>query len=130
MSALEKNQSGEGYLVMIVEDSKDQSFLLSTILKSKNYRVIWAKDGQRAFEMISTGITPDVLVTDLRMPALNGFELMKEMSRIGVDIPVVITSGSKSNGDFEEAYILGAEDYLVKPYSPAELLKRLEKILS
>lgn len=113
-------------LVMIVEDRADQAQLLEMILLVNDYDVIWAKNGQEALNLIQDGVSPKVLVTDIGMPLLSGFDLMKKLKEIGLIIPTIITSGHSDNSDFEKAFVSGAKSYLVKPIRPLQFLLKVE----
>ena len=117
-------------LVMIVEDQKVQAYLVAQILSANNYRVACAANGLEALRLIQAGIVPNILVTDIKMPTLNGFELIQELNRLEIKIPTIITSGCSLSSDFENAYFQGVENYLVKPFSPSNLLRRIDKICS
>lgn len=91
----------EGFFVMIVEDSDDQAEYLAEILRSNNFDVITLQNGMKALEWILTNRRkPDVIVTDVMMPSLNGFELLKKMKFLNIKIPTLIVSGNKSTKFF------------------------------
>lgn len=116
-------------IVMIVEDSTDQAAYLFHILSLYEYRVVQVRDGMKALQMMKGGMIPDAILTDIKMPMLNGFELMEKMQRLEIDVPTIIISGLHNDADFEKAFVLGAEDYFVKPFSPLSLLSRLQNVL-
>lgn len=119
----------QNFLIIIVDAQIEQSQYLAQILSANDYRVICVTDGLRAIELMTSGAVPDILITDLKTPTLNGFELVEKIQQLELHVPTIIMSGSNDNSDFEEAFILGARGYLVKPFSPTQLLVRLEKIL-
>ena len=121
-----KNKS---FLIMVVEDQKDQSRMLLYILKAHDYRVVCAADGLKALELMKSGITPDLLITDINMPGLNGIELIREVKQLNMDVPIVVMSGSQTPKYLETFPNLVVEDYLVKPFLATNLLSRVEKIL-
>lgn len=126
----EKNNTlDQRHLVMIVEDSIDQSAYLTYILSLHEYQVIQIRDPHKALQMLKGGLRPDILLTDLRMPSMTGFELMEKMHGLQIEIPTIIISGIQNEQAFEKAFVLGAEDYFVKPFSPLNLLSRLQKLL-
>lgn len=116
-------------IVMVVEDSADQAAYLFHILSLYEYRVVQVRDGMKALQMMKGGLIPDAILTDIKMPMLNGFELMEKMQRLEIDVPTIIISGMHNDADFEKAFVLGAEDYFVKPFSPLNLLSRLQTVL-
>jgi len=115
--------------VMIIEDSVDQSAYLTYILSLHDYQVVQIRDPYKALQMMKGGMLPDVLLTDIRMPLMSGFELMEKMRSLEIEIPTIIISGVQTEQAFEKAFVLGAEDYFIKPFSPLSLLSRLQKVL-
>jgi CheY-like chemotaxis protein len=114
---------------MIVEDQQDQAFFLSEILQANGYRVVWAKNGREALRLILQGPVPDILLTDIEMPVLDGFQLIKELKKRHIEVPTVIASAAEDDAYFEKAFMRGVGSYLVKPISPSHLLSRLDEVL-
>jgi PleD family two-component response regulator len=126
----EKNNSlDQRPMVMIIEDSVDQSAYLTYILNMHDYQVMQVRDPYKALQLMKGGLRPDVLLTDVSMPQMSGFELMEKMHGLEIEIPTIIISGVQNEQAFEKAFVLGAEDYFVKPFSPLSLLSRLQKVL-
>lgn len=126
----EKNNSlQQNPTVMIIEDSADQSAYLSYILSMHDYQVVQVRDPHKALQMMKGGLRPDVILTDVQMPQMSGFELMEKMQNFNIEIPTIIISGVQNEQAFEKAFVLGAEDYFIKPFSPLSLLSRLQKVL-
>ncbi len=115
--------------VMIIEDNADQSAYLTYILSLHDYQVVQIRDPRKALQMMKGGMLPDAILTDIQMPLMNGFELMEKMRALEIEIPTIIISGIQNEQAFEKAFVLGAEDYFVKPFSPLSLLSRLQKVL-
>jgi DNA-binding response OmpR family regulator len=111
--------------VLLVDD--DQRILLFVRLKlmASGYDVITAMTGQGAVTMIESQ-KPDVLVLDLKMPGMGGLEVLRVL-RTSSKLPVIIISAATDLA--EEAANLGADVYLPKPFSPNELVTRIERIL-
>lgn len=80
---------------------------------------------------LQAGNVPDLIVSDLEMPKMDGFELITQLKESGyfADIPIMILSSRDSSEDRVKCLKLGAEDYLMKPFNPEELLIRIEKTL-
>ena len=126
----EKNSSlDQRPVIMIIEDSVDQSAYLTYILSLHDYQVVQIRDPRKALQMMKGGMRPDVLLTDIHMPLMNGFELMEKLRGLEIEVPTIIISGVQNEQAFEKAFVLGAEDYFVKPFSPLSLLSRLQKVL-
>lgn len=126
----EKNNSVEPRaIVWVIEDSVDQSAYLAYILGLHEYDVVQIRDPYKALQMMKGGMRPDVLLTDIRMPFMSGFELMEKMRSYQIEVPTIIISDVQNEQAFEKAFVLGAEDYFIKPFSPLSLLSRLQKVL-
>ncbi|MBU6341297.1 MAG: response regulator [Bacteroidetes bacterium] len=115
--------------VLIVEDHEGFRKLLGNFL-SKNYEVVSARNGLEAMTLLNKGVIPDVIVSDTRMPELNGAQLLYHLRCSGMfgKIPVLIIS--EQGKAEEEAFFksLGAQDYLSKPFNPVSLQDALGKM--
>jgi len=120
--------SQAGQRILVVEDDVSILAGLSMNLKFDGYEVIQAQDGttglQRALDE-----WPDLIVLDLMLPQMNGFQLIKELRRRGSKVPVVILSAKGMEGDKILGLSLGADDYVVKPFGLQELLARIKAVL-
>jgi len=116
--------------ILVVDDKSSISNLLIQFL-NKQYNVDTREDGLEALTWIQKGNIPDLVITDLQMPNMDGVELIKRLKESGYfkDIPIIVLSSKDSSADRVQCLKLGAEDYIVKPFNPEELLIRVEKIL-
>ena len=109
--------------VLIVEDDDITRLALSQALEAAGYSVVQAGDGREAINYLHRSVRPDLILLDLKMPIMNGWQfrhLQKREAEL-VSIPVVVCSG---NGDIQqEAELIGARDYLQKPIAPEALLE-------
>jgi CheY-like chemotaxis protein len=113
--------------ILVVDDEEGVRMLLEHYL-SEDYNVISKEDGSDALSWINQGNNPDLVLADLEMPKLNGFELllkMREQSRTK-NIPYLIVSGKNKQENFLKSYQLGANDYISKPFSASELKEKVE----
>ncbi len=117
--------------ILIVDDKPSISRLIVQFL-SKTYDVTTKEDGLEALSWLQSGSIPDLIITDLQMPNLDGFELITRVKESGLfrDVPIIVLSSKDSSTDRIACLKAGAEDYLVKPFNPEELQIRLERILS
>jgi len=122
-----KIKPGRGRL-LVVDDEEPQRVMLSKILTRAGFDVTTAADGREALTRLGAG-SFDLLLTDQRMPALDGLELLQEARRLHPDLPVVLMTAYGSVSRAVEAMKLGAADYLSKPFERDELLVVLEKSL-
>ncbi len=116
--------------ILIVDDKTSISNLLVQFL-NKQYIVETREDGVEALTWLQQGNMPDLVITDLQMPNMDGAELIRRMKESGYfkDIPIIVLSSKDSSADRVQCLKLGAEDYVIKPFNPEELLIRIEKIL-
>ena len=113
--------------ILIVEDNKK---LLQTIEKElkKHFEVECCEDGEEAFYLIKQGIY-DLVVLDLMLPSMNGIEVLKNIRKNYIDTPVLILTAKESLDEKVEAFSMGANDYLTKPFYMEELVARIYAIL-
>ena len=110
--------------VLLAEDEKSMSRALTVILTRNNYSVDAVYNGQDALDYI-TGGDYDLVVLDVMMPGLDGFEVLKRIRAKGIQIPVMMLTAKSQVDDKVEGLDLGANDYLTKPFDGKELLARL-----
>ena len=105
--------------------------MLEFILRRAGYQVHLAPDGRAAREIIESGPVPDAVVLDLMLPYVSGEELISLMSDSAQwrYVPILVVSGRVLEKDIVRAFELGVDDYLTKPFRPAELLVRLKRLL-
>jgi len=114
------------FRILVVDDEQRIVNFLRTKLKASGYDVVSAGDGAEALEQIEAE-EPDLMVLDLLMPRMDGFELMERL-RAFSPIPVVILSARGADTDRIRGLKLGADDYLAKPFNPEELVARIEAV--
>ncbi|HJA64730.1 DNA-binding response regulator [Lachnoclostridium sp. An169] len=110
--------------ILVVDDNREIVYSISELLKYEGYQVLQAYDGMEALEVMEKNKV-DLILLDVMMPRLNGLSaLMKlrEKSRI----PVIILSAKTEESDKVSGLVLGADDYVEKPYNPAELIARVK----
>jgi len=120
----------EGRYILLAEDDPDVALLITEMLKAKGYSYAWAKDGQEAWEMMHDNM-PELLITDIMMPRMDGLELMKKVRNDESinHLPIIVVSARVENEDRLIGFEAGAEVYLGKPFLPNELLIRVRKLL-
>ena len=114
--------------LLLVEDSTQLNKALSTILKRNSFVVDSAYDGEEALLFIEQ-YTYDIIVLDVMMPKLNGFEVLKIMRDKGIETPVIMLTAKSTVEDKINGLDLGADDYLAKPFNTEELLARIRALL-
>jgi two-component system KDP operon response regulator KdpE len=114
------------FCILLVDDEQRILAFLSSKLKVSGYEVITASNGLEALEQVQAQ-EPDLVVLDIMMPKMDGFETLKEL-RTFSSVPVIILSAKGSQEDKIKGLGLGADDYLAKPFSPDELVARIEAV--
>lgn len=113
--------------ILIVDDDKDLSFIISEMLESYGYKVICADSGKRAFELLKKN-TFHLILLDINLPDETGFELCGELRKVSA-VPVIFASARTSETDRITGFDIGGDDYLPKPYSMKELLSRVNALI-
>ncbi|HBF3524672.1 TPA: response regulator transcription factor [Clostridioides difficile] len=113
--------------VLIVEDNK---ILLESVVEelSKHFETEKCEDGEEALYLINQNIY-DLVILDLMLPNINGFDILKKMRVNNIDTPVLILTAKETLDDKVEAFTIGANDYLTKPFYMEELVARVYAIL-
>jgi DNA-binding response OmpR family regulator len=114
------------FRVLIVDDEQRILDFLRVKLKSSGYEVLIAANGAAALEQVHAQ-EPDMVVLDVLMPGINGLDILKEIRAFSA-IPVIMLSAKGENVDRVKGLQMGADDYLAKPFSPDELVARIEAI--
>ena len=114
--------------VLVIEDDEPLCWLLEKILRGK-YEVIVMNDGMEAWSWLTDGNNCDLIISDIKMPSLDGIEILENLSNSGLfkNIPVIILSGYD---DMRKRCLeLGAFTYLVKPFEPQQFLDEVDRAL-
>ena len=114
--------------ILVVEDDEKIGSFVTQGLAQESHAVDWAPEGARGLELLTLQDYAAAVV-DLMLPALDGISLIREARRRNIDTPILVLSARASVEDRIAALQAGADDYLVKPFSFAELLARLQAVL-
>jgi DNA-binding NtrC family response regulator len=114
--------------ILLVDDEPNLVRTLGRILERKGHTVATAGDGKAALASLAANGAPDVVITDLMMPVMDGLELLGAMAESHPDVPVIVLTGQGTVTNAVEAMKLGAYDYLVKPCNPDEILIVLDRV--
>ena len=115
--------------MLIVEDDPQVGEALESYFQSEDYEVTLAGDGVTALDLMREPTAYDIVLLDVMLPRKNGFEVLEESQRLGLHAPVLMMSGRGGQESILRGFGLGAEDYLVKPFDPDELMARVRAIL-
>jgi len=114
--------------ILIVEDEANERTGLAELVSSWGYRTDTAADGVEALEKVGT-FAPSIVITDIKMPRMDGMELVEKLADLSQSIAVVMVTAKGAESDRVHGFELGADDYVVKPFSVRELLLRVEAVL-
>jgi two-component system alkaline phosphatase synthesis response regulator PhoP len=114
--------------ILIVEDEPDMLMGIQDNLQFEGYQVLTATDGIAALE-IAANTCPDLILLDLMLPKLNGYEVCKQLRAKGMDMPIIMLTAKSQEVDKILGLELGADDYITKPFSVRELLARVKAVL-
>lgn len=115
--------------ILIVDDSQTLRKMLSDLLVSNGIVVVEATNGKEAQQQIETEEPPDLVITDLIMPEMNGYELCRWIKAHTRRIPVLVCSTKSEEFDRYWGMKQGADAYITKPFHPPELLKTVKQLL-
>lgn len=113
--------------ILVVEDNLRLADTLADALRAENYMVDIANDGLQGYEDAASGIY-DILILDLMLPKMNGYEVLSSLRSDGNHIPVLILSARAELDDKVQGFRVGADDYVTKPFEIEELILRIQAI--
>jgi DNA-binding response OmpR family regulator len=113
--------------VLVVDDEPSISEVVSIYLRRAGYQVVVAQDGQQALQVLEKE-PPDLVVLDLMLPKVDGLEITRRLRAQG-DTPIIMLTARREEADRIAGLEMGADDYVVKPFSPQELVSRVKAVL-
>ena len=114
--------------ILIVEDDKNLRKLIVTCLKKNSYNTYEAFNGNEALEVLDQNYI-DLIISDVMMPKMDGFQLIKELRDSKYKTPILLITAKSDIKDKKQGFLLGADDYMVKPINIEELLLRVQVLL-
>lgn len=114
--------------ILVVEDDKNLRKLITTCLRREQYKTYEATNGVEALEVLDTNYI-DLIVTDIMMPKMDGYELVRELRNAKFNTPILLITAKSTINDKKEGFYLGADDYMVKPIDIEELSLRVKALL-
>lgn len=114
--------------ILVVEDNADMRELFCTVLSDSGYHTIPASDGIDALNIMEKEYI-DLIVADIMMPHMNGYELVQSLRDVGYTLPILIVTAKDQFEDMQRAFHVGTDDYMIKPINVKELVLRVEALL-
>lgn len=129
MGASITHQDWSNKTVLIAEDVNDNFLFLKTYLRKTKINVLWAKDGQEAIDMCAKDSTINIVLMDIRMPNVDGYEATAEIKKSNPKMPVIAQTAYALNSDYQKVFDSGCDDYITKPILGASLLDKMAVFL-
>lgn len=114
--------------IMVVEDNDNTRKLMEAVLLENGYKPILARDGLEALDILDKQHI-DLIVLDIMMPNMNGYELTKELREARFNLPILMVTAKESPSDKKQGFIFGTDDYMVKPVDEEEMILRIAALL-
>lgn len=114
--------------ILVVEDDRDLRELFCTVLVDHGYTAIPAEDGEEALDILDRSYV-DLIISDVMMPKMDGYELTKTLREANFMMPVLMITARESAADKKEGFRAGTDDYMVKPIDVNEMIWRVEALL-
>jgi DNA-binding response OmpR family regulator len=117
--------------VLVVEDDVHIAHVLSFMLERQGYHVTHVADGRAAVQHVASQPAPDLVLLDVMLPYVDGFEIVERIRKQAGwdDVPVIMLTAKNAERDTVRALDAGASDFIIKPFQPQELLARLRRFL-
>ena len=116
------------FRIMVVEDDPNARKLMETVLRQHGYDPIPARDGIEALEQMEK-YHIDLIVLDIMMPRMDGYEFTRTLRESGIDTPILMVTAKEGMQDKKMGFIIGTDDYMVKPVDEEEMLLRITALL-
>ena len=119
-----------GKTILIADDEEHLGFMVKFKLEKSGFHVLWEMDGNAAFAAIESQ-KPDLVILDVMMPGLTGYEVLQKIKANDAlkDIPVIMLTAEGQESDLVNGIEMGASDYIIKPFRPAELMARIKRFI-
>ena len=114
--------------ILIIEDNEDLAFGLSTALENEGFSVSIAADGVSGLAEARRGAT-DFIILDLMLPRMDGYRVLRSMRSEGIDVPVLVLTAKGEEANKVQAFSIGGDDYVTKPFGVLELIARVKALL-
>lgn len=116
--------------ILAIDDEKSIRFIIENTF-NKDFEITTMSNGKEALYWMQSGNIPDLIICDIEMPVMDGFEFIKKVRNSGFfdDIPLIMLSGKEESKDKIKCFEMGADDYVLKPFNPKEIIARIKRRL-
>ncbi|MEI6821644.1 MAG: response regulator [Bacteroidota bacterium] len=116
--------------ILAIDDEKSIRFIIENTF-NKEFEITTMSNGKEALYWMQSGNLPDLIICDVEMPVMDGFEFVKKVRSSGFfdDIPLIMLSGKEESKDKIKCFEIGADDYIIKPFNPKEIIARIKRRL-
>lgn len=116
------------FTILVVEDDKTLNKMICAKLKQEAFHAFQAFDGEEAIKILDEEHI-DLIISDIMMPNMNGYELVKELRYIRYEVPVLMITAKDQIEDMEKGFAVGTDDYMIKPINMREMILRIKALL-
>jgi CheY-like chemotaxis protein len=116
--------------ILIAEDEKTNYLFLEALLRKTNATLLWASNGKIALDMVKDNNNIDIILMDIKMPEMNGYEATTEIKKINPEIPIIAQTAYALAGEKEKILSAGCNDYLSKPIMGKILLEKINNFIN
>ena len=114
--------------ILVVDDDKNIRFVMREVLESQSYTVFTASNGQKALDVLLHEHI-DLVIVDIMMPGMNGYEFTKETRQINQEMPILMISAKQLPEDRKKGFLAGIDDFMTKPIDPEEMMLHVKALL-
>ena len=125
----EKSYDWSNKVILVVDDTDSNYRFIEAVLLRAKARLLWAKDGLDAIQLCKNDSTIDLVLMDIQMPFLNGYETTREIKKIRKELPVIAQTAYAMEGEDEKCIAAGCDTCISNPIQPRDLLKELDRFL-
>ncbi len=116
--------------ILAIDDEKSIRFIIENTF-NKDFEIKTMSNGKEALYWMQSGNLPDLIICDIEMPVMDGFDFIRNVRSSGFfdDIPLIMLSGKEESKDKIKCFEMGADDYVIKPFNPKEIIARIKRRL-
>jgi two-component system, cell cycle response regulator DivK len=123
------NYEWQDKVILVVEDNDSNYLYIEAVLEDTKAKILWAKEGAEAIKLVESEKKIDLILMDIQMPGLNGYEATKALKEMRKDIPIIAQTAYAMENDRDKIMNAGCDDYLAKPIKVDTLLQTVSKYL-